>query len=71
MKGGKVVIDVKQMTTTQLFRKRYDLEETIKICKDYLESCHSTFLGPLGAKVEIKKCEKAVKLIQAEIKSRY
>lgn len=38
----------------QLKNEKEYLENTIKICKDYIEAAHNTFLGPLGAVSTIK-----------------
>ena len=50
--------ELKEMTLLQLRNRKESLERTIKICEEYLESAHNTFLGPLGARAEIRKCSK-------------
>ena len=50
--------DLEEMTLIQLRNRKESLERTIKICEEYLESAHNTFLGPLGARAEIRKCTK-------------
>ena len=48
--------NLEEMTLIQLRNRRDELVRTIKICEEYLESAHNTFLGPLGARAEIRKC---------------
>lgn len=52
-----------EMTITELRGRRENLQQTIRICSDYLASCPNTFLGPLGAKAEIRRCQKEINLI--------
>lgn len=57
--------ELKEMTLIQLRNRKESLERTIKICEEYLESAHNTFLGPLGARAEIRKCSKELDKIYA------
>lgn len=50
--------NLEEMTLIQLRNRKDELTRTIKICEEYLESAHNTFLGPLGARAEIRKCSK-------------
>lgn len=61
--------NLEEMTLIQLRNRKDELARTIEICEEYLESAHNTFLGPLGARAEIRKCSKElekIKLIMAE-----
>lgn len=56
--------NLEEMTLIQLHNRRDELVRIIKICEEYLESAHNTFLGPLGARVEIRKCSKELEKIK-------
>lgn len=62
--------NLEEMTLIQLRNRRDELVRTIKICEEYLESAHNTFLGPLGARVEIRKCSKELEKIKVIIAER-
>lgn len=54
---------IEKMTVTELKGYKEELQNIIKICREYLASCPNTFLGPLGAKAEIRKCNKKIEAI--------
>lgn len=58
---------INEMTVTELKGRKKSLEQTIQICNDYLASCPNTFLGPLGAKAEIKRCQKELDMINTRL----
>lgn len=62
--------DLTEMTLIQLRNRKESLEKTIKICEEYLESTHNTFLGPLGARAEIRKCSKELDKIHSIVTER-
>ena len=62
--------DLTEMTLIQLRNRKESLEKTIKICEEYLESTHNTFLGPLGARAEIRKCSKELDIIHSIVTER-
>lgn len=63
--------DIKNMGIIQLKNRKYELERIINICTDYLASAYNTFLGPMGARAEIRRCKKELALINSEIKEHY
>ena len=54
---------IEKMTVTELKGYKEELQNIIKICREYLATCPNTFLGPLGAKAEIRKCNKKIEII--------
>lgn len=52
-----------EMTVTELKCYKKELLNIIEICRKYLATCPNTFLGPLGAKAEIRKCNKKIEII--------
>lgn len=44
--------------------------ETMRACREYIESAHDTFLGPLAAHVTYKDCLSKIEAINTIIKSR-
>lgn len=55
--------ELEEMTITELKGYKQELLNTIEICRKYLATCPNTFLGPLGARVEIYKCNKKIEII--------
>jgi hypothetical protein len=57
-------------TITELINKRLELEYNIQLMKDFIAHCPSSYLGPLGAKAEIRKCNKEIALIDEELQKK-
>jgi ribosomal protein L29 len=47
----------------ELYHCANEYNDLIKIHKNYLKTAFNTFLGPLGAKAEIKRCKKEISKI--------
>lgn len=54
---------LEKMTVTELKGYKEELLNIIEICRKYLATCPNTFLGPLGARAEIRKCNKKIEII--------
>lgn len=59
-----------EMKEDALFNRITELEELIKIHQDYLKCSFGTFLGPLGANAEIKRCRKEIQKVEEELDRR-
>lgn len=59
-----------EMTEEALNNRIKELNDLIKIHQDYLKCTFNTFLGPLGAQAEIKRCRKEIDKVVAELGSR-
>ena len=56
-----------EMKDEALYNRISELEGLIKIHEDYLKCSFGTFLGPLGANAEIKRCKKEIQKIHNEM----
>lgn len=61
---------ITEMSLDALYARKRDLDQTVRICEDFLASCPNTLLGPLGARAEIKRCNKEINLIIQELERR-
>ena len=58
------------MTHEEIYNKIIYYRGLIDIHNDYLKTAFNTFLGPLGAKAEIKRCNKELQKLYNELNKR-
>ena len=62
---------VRKTSIESLYLKRKYLLNRIDICQDYINTMQGrSYLGVLGAKVEIERCDKRVMTISEELRRR-
>ena len=62
---------VKKISTESLYLKRKYLLNKIDICQDYINTMQGkSYLGILGAEVEIERCDRKVMIIGEELRKR-
>lgn len=59
-----------EMKDEALYNRISELRGLIKIHEDYLKCSFGTFLGPLGANAEIKRCKKEIQKVYDELDRR-
>lgn len=59
-----------EMKDEALYNRINELRDLIKIHEDYLKCSFGTFLGPLGANAEIKRCRKETQKVYDELDRR-
>jgi hypothetical protein len=59
-----------EMKDEALYNRVNELKGLIKIHEDYLKCSFGTFLGPLGANAEIKRCKKELQKVYNELNER-
>ena len=61
---------ISELSTASLFDRINELNDLIRIHENYLKCSFGTFLGPLGANAEIKRCKKEIQKIHDELDRR-
>ena len=64
---SKILIN---MTDEEIYNKINYYRGLINIHNDYLKTAFNTFLGPLGAKAEIRRCNKELQKLYNELDTR-
>ena len=59
-----------EMKDEALYNRINELKALIKIHEDYLKCSFGTFLGPLGANAEIRRCKKELQKVYDELDTR-